>query len=150
MAKTKTFTTVQVEEMKSLEAAVNEATKARNAFREKNEGIGPFYLQSLATAVFDENPKLTSFSWRQYTPSFNDGDACYFGADTDYPDINGYNEDDEEGENTLTDAERKDLRKKVVAFLRQFNNDQLENWYGDGYKITVTRDGFTKDEYGDY
>ena len=32
---------------------------------------------------------LTSFAWTQYTPHWNDGDACTFSAHTDYLYING-------------------------------------------------------------
>lgn len=39
--------------------------------------------------LFEENPRLTSFSWNQYTPYFNDGDTCYFSANTDYIYVNG-------------------------------------------------------------
>jgi hypothetical protein len=30
--------------------------------------------------IFDKTPGLESFKWRQYTPSWNDGDPCTFGC----------------------------------------------------------------------
>lgn len=44
--------------------------------------------------VFEECEIIQSFSWNQYTPYFNDGDACEFSVNLDYPDINGINWDD--------------------------------------------------------
>jgi len=43
----------------------------------------------LTKEFFDENPKLESFAWTQYTPYFNDGDTCEFQANTDYIYVNG-------------------------------------------------------------
>lgn len=36
-------------------------------------------LQPLLQAVLDD-PTITEFGWRQYTPYFNDGDPCVFSA----------------------------------------------------------------------
>jgi predicted nucleic acid-binding Zn-ribbon protein len=43
-------------------------------------------------ALFKKHPDLKSFSWNQYTPYFNDGDECVFGAYTDHVSINGSDE----------------------------------------------------------
>lgn len=37
--------------------------------------------------LFQDHPTLAAFRWTQYTPYFNDGDPCYFGANTEYPDV---------------------------------------------------------------
>jgi hypothetical protein len=42
--------------------------------------------------LFENFPKLESFSWLQYTPHWNDGDECNFSASTDYIEINGEEE----------------------------------------------------------
>jgi hypothetical protein len=44
---------------------------------------GQSYFQEGAKGVFAEFPELVEFSWEQYTPYFNDGDACTFRALTD-------------------------------------------------------------------
>lgn len=38
----------------------------------------------LVQPIFAEFPGLRWFSWTQYTPYFNDGDPCVFGANTTY------------------------------------------------------------------
>jgi RecG-like helicase len=53
--------------------------------------------------LFKEFPVLESFSWRQYTPYFNDGDVCNFSAQTDYPTIN----DEIDGTYSLEDKIKK-------------------------------------------
>lgn len=46
-----------------------------------------------ATALlFKQFPKLERFSWRQYTPHWNDGDTCQFSARTEYIEVNGEQE----------------------------------------------------------
>lgn len=37
----------------------------------------------MATAIFEQHPDITGFAWAQYTPYFNDGDACTFSANID-------------------------------------------------------------------
>ena len=39
--------------------------------------------------LFNQHPKLESFAWSQYTPSWNDGDECVFSANTSDIEING-------------------------------------------------------------
>jgi hypothetical protein len=40
--------------------------------------------------IFNKYPEIKCFGWTQYTPYFNDGEPCYFRANTSYPHINGY------------------------------------------------------------
>jgi len=37
-------------------------------------------FKELAKEFWDKNPGLTAVKWTQYTPYFNDGDACVFGV----------------------------------------------------------------------
>ena len=48
---------------------------------------------TLAKLLFETHPRLSQFSWRQYTPYWNDGDACSFSANTEYPRIKLVRED---------------------------------------------------------
>jgi len=53
--------------------------------------------------LFRQAPNLKSYSWKQYTPYFNDGDSCEFSAHVEDGYINGYDseyEDAPEGETT--------------------------------------------------
>lgn len=154
-----------------LQKQVDDAEKQLAKLEKDNPGICHAYFHSLTKQLFEENPRLYSFNWNQYTPSWNDGDTCYFSAHTSDPNINGvdhsdmfygdedYTEDyDKEaagaGEAPLpmTKDEAKAVLKAVVDFLSPFKDTQLEHWFGDGVKITVTRKTIAVEEYdsGDY
>lgn len=172
MARTKTapaFKPAVIAKFVRLQQKVYDAQKKLDEMEAANPGICQAYFSSLTTKLFEENPRLRSFTWNQYTPSWNDGDACTFSAHTDYPDINGACYDDimygdsfeEKFENDasgaaeaplpLTKEEAKALGKVVVDFLRQFKDTQLEHWFGDGVEVTCTRKGVTLSDYeGDY
>lgn len=107
-----------------------------------------------AKAIFDDNPELMSFSWRQYTPYFNDGDECVFSARTSYPDLVMKNQvnpsDNEESEFYSWKANKKDPsewtpREKagmaVIAFLGQFDDATYREMFDDHVKVVVSRDG---------
>lgn len=147
MTATQRFKKAQ-EQIKKAREEANETAKA--AFKEVSDEL------------FKKHPQLVSFGWRQYTPYFNDGDECIFGAHTDYPTIRMAKE-------ALTDKEAKDaeeydeeefyvtqeMKKKskaertpyeaagmaVIAMLEPFDNDTLKECFGDHVTITVTRDG---------
>jgi hypothetical protein len=127
-------------------AAVDEARKVvKDAFR------------SEATRLLDEL-QIDSFSWTQYTPYFNDGDACYFSVRSEY----GLTIDGESSEDyyirtwNLTpevDAENERKRpmaekfKRVTEFLNQFDEDDMLFMFDDHVEVTVTRDDITTEEY---
>ena len=52
------------------------------------------FFKEESKALFDSNPDLQSFSWTGYTPYWMDGETPYFSAHTDYPTINGMNEEE--------------------------------------------------------
>lgn len=122
--------------------------------------------------LFEETPKLKSFAWSQYTPYFNDGDTCYFSANTDYLIINGEPEDDAiwsqekkviswgtwnkekrtyegriEQDNPDYDKELSDSVENIKKFLSLFDNDFYQNQFGDHTLVTVTADGFRTEDY---
>jgi hypothetical protein len=153
-----------INEFVRLQKQVEDAEKELSSLELANPGICHAYFASQTKELFEQNPRLYSFGWHQYTPGWNDGDACYFSAHTDCPYINGVNydeliyEDEHEEEEIevegsaekplpLTKEEAGDLSKKVVDFLSRFKDHQLEHWFGDGIKITCTRKGITTDSY---
>lgn len=91
---------------------------------------------------FEKYPDVAGLRWSQYTPSWNDGEACTFGV----------------GELQACDPESGDeieLESQAYKDLDALNDDFsslgdfLESAFGDGYQVTVTRDGeFTVEEYG--
>ena len=110
--------------------------------------------QAIAAAfkeVFDAYPELESVSWTQYTPYFNDGDACTFAVhDFDSAVVDG-----EEVEEPYYADKDSPLKPGLVKALSKLNNsigasamsDTMELIFGDHAKVTATRNGFEVDEY---
>lgn len=97
------------------------------------------YLLGESKKIFAKYPKLKSFGWTQYTPYFNDGDACYFGVNSDCPYINGEHcEDMEEkqykkwGENTV---------KSISELIGSIDDDDLAAVFEDHVMVTIHRSG---------
>lgn len=105
-----------------------------------------------AAKLFEANPMLQSFGWRQYTPYFNDGDTCVFGVYSDEPDINdkcGYDLDSglEYDASTRKWVQVRDpdpyikLQVVVAKLLNGFDEDDMKHMFGDHVRVTVRRDG---------
>ena len=139
--------------------------------KELQDKSSEIFLSSFKN-LFEETPKLKSFAWSQYTPYFNDGDTCYFSANTDYLTINGDNEDDAtwsqekkviswgtwnrekkvyegriEQDNPDYDKELTEAVNKVKKFLSLFDNSFYQTQFGDHTMVTVTPDGIDTEEY---
>lgn len=131
-------------------------------------------FHGLAKELFSLYPELKSFGWRQYTPYFNDGEACEFSSNHEYPIINGvdtdYGDDDvEEGaidivknsKKTYSDSSTgwKDVKnpdynsyyKEIIdtlkEFLKQFDDDDMYDLFGDHVTVKVTAKKCSTDEY---
>ncbi|MEV5140333.1 hypothetical protein AB0K71_06010 [Streptomyces syringium] len=130
-------------------------------------------LQPILQAVLDD-PTVTEFGWRQYTPYFNDGDPCTFDvygtwvrttddedADEDELEMWGhrslgkvapgrYNQDGqwEKGPYEGPDEPRYQLCKALEAAVEggEFD-DVLLGAFGDHAQVTVRRDGIRIDFY---
>ncbi len=123
-----------------------EAKKKIREAKEICDGIVKEVFTEGAMVVFDAHPRLKSFSWRQYTPYFNDGDTCTFSANADYCDVtlSGANEGDEDielEEGWSKDAAEKEICEAVQAFLGEFDDDDFYDMFDDHVKVTVTREG---------
>lgn len=94
------------------------------------------FFDEAAKEIFAKHPTVESFSWRQYTPYFNDGDECVFSVHS-YPEINGEDVSDESG--PYNDA------KKLIESI---DEPTMKEMFGDHVKITVLKtEGVTIDEY---
>lgn len=129
-----------------------------------------------AKGLFEQFPTLEAFSWTQYTPYFNDGDSCEFSVRNDEPLTKFAGQDklqhnyystkkfvidtdsapDKYGrqhhkyvEVELTDEQRaaNATGAAVNAFLRQFDEEQYKDMFGDHAQITVTKEGIDVDSY---
>ena len=139
--------------------------------REMVEASNKIFTE-LTKSIFEENPKLKSFGWNQYTPYFNDGDTCTFSVNTDYIYINGDSVDESDwiNETKITnygtwnrekrqyegrtevpnldyDPELSKVNDEIKEFLRNFDNDFFMSQFGDHAEVTITAEGVSVDEY---
>jgi hypothetical protein len=147
------------EEMKVLKESL--AQKIQDNFHE------------MTKELFITYPELKSIAWRQYTPYFNDGEACEFSSHhSDYPTINGNDENygDNEQEDGVIDIVTnsketmygKDYKQipnpnynpyygeivsTVKSFLALFDDDDMYDLFGDHTKVSITIDGCETEEY---
>lgn len=106
--------------------------------------LGRAEFEQKALALVDEL-SIESFSWTQYTPYFNDGDACIFSVHASYPEINGVDKWEIPDE-----AEReamKDSYEKVTVLISSYADDDMKEWFDDHSRVTVTKDGVVSTEY---
>lgn len=142
--------------------------KLKTEYFEKMKRDGEAALKEAFTELFDKYPELESVTWAQYTPYFNDGDACTFsvhGFDMDLSDKapEEWNELFEEwagggyhyGE-SLSDYGDKikkkapklsELQDAVSELAGEIPDDVLEYIFGDHCQVTVTREGMEVSEY---
>ena len=76
-----------INEVKNITAAIEDAKKTATQ-------RGQQLFKNAVAALFDENPELESFSWKQFTPYFNDGDTCYFSVKEWSLEVNDLSEED--------------------------------------------------------
>jgi hypothetical protein len=129
--------------------------------------------------LFELHPSLDSFGFRAYSPYFNDGGECTFSALTDYPYINGYDDDESpmeehfkprEGDSNIWkktghweyskgyrnrvwidgDAELDVMVKDVKEFLSSFDNDVWQDLIGNHVIVRISKDGIETEEYVDH
>jgi hypothetical protein len=129
--------------------------------------------------LFELHPSLDSFGFTAYSPYFNDGEECRFSAHTDYPYINGYNDDEgsmekyfepREGDSNIWkkigrwdysngynnrvwvdgDAELDAMVKDVKEFLSSFNDDVWQDLIGNHVIVRISKDGIETEEYSNH
>jgi len=156
------------EKLAALDEKNKEIAKLKKSLLEES---GKFF-DEFRKDIFKSYPEITSFSWTQYTPYFNDGDSCTFSANTDYITVNGDSIDDCKwyNENNVTnwgtydrnlkqyigkvevpnpnfDKRKAEATEIILDFLSKFDSDFYESRFGDHVSITVTADGIETDEY---
>lgn len=89
--------------------------------------------------IFEKYPDLNQFGWRQYTPYFNDGDACTFRAQIDHYSI--LLEDGRWGNDDELTEEEEAMTKDVSDMLYSIGEYNLEDIFGNHVEITVRRNG---------
>lgn len=94
--------------------------------------------------LFELHPLLDSFGFQAYSPYFNDGDECRFSALTDYPYINGYNEDEDGKEDVVRDDDETYVMSNHFPAREgdSFIWDKVGKWqYSNNYKDKTWIDG---------
>lgn len=82
--------------MSTAKEKYQEFKKQYEEARKQLNGQATDAFKEFASDIFAKFPGLESFGWTQYTPYFNDGDACEFSVNADYESglyINGSSED---------------------------------------------------------
>jgi hypothetical protein len=138
-------------------------TQREELNRRLTEMSGQMFTEA-SVALFTEHPELKSFQWSQYTPYFNDGETCTFSVNRDYFTITtvdgasheiepwgiqfyGNRGTDWEG-NPYTPSPTDLIGLQVAVFLKNFEDTDLFNMFGDHASITVHRNGSVDvDEY---
>ena len=126
-----------------IKADIQEKEKQMKAIKADALKQYKLLFQEASVQLFESQPDLQSFSWTQYTPYWNDGDVCTFGANIEDPGINGSDPYDDDVDQKLSVA--------VFEFLSAFSEESLEDMFGDHCEITVKRTNgkpnVTVDEY---
>ena len=93
---------------------------------------------------------IDSFTWQQYTPYFNDGDACVFSVYADEPRINDVDPYETDNFPKYGTAEYDTFwtpYRLIANFVTSFSEEDLEFMFGDHVEVTVSRDGIEVEEY---
>ena len=111
---------------------------------------------------FKAVPIIKSITWTQYTPYFNDGDACYFSVNDIYfasdenEDFEAYREFDEEdafSDSLYSLKHSKVLTKEQLAICEQMeslissNEDIMEEIFGDHIIVVLRESGSETQDY---
>lgn len=119
------------------------------AYQEKIKNDGRTLLLEALNDFFEKYPKIEELSWTQYTPYFNDGDACYFSVNADGLEFKlqgryeremvDYGLDREE---SLSVEDRKMVKQAYNELRKALNSieDVLEEVFGDHAEIIVSRE----------
>jgi hypothetical protein len=111
---------------------------------------------------FQAVPVIKSLTWTQYTPYFNDGDACYFSVNDIYfasdenEDCESYREVEEEdvfSDGLYSLKHSNILTKEQIAICEQMealisgNEDIMEEIFGDHTLVVLRESGSETQEY---
>ena len=140
--------------MREAKAKVESAVEAT---RKDNSAL----FRGMFEGFFAAYPEVEAFRWHQYTPHFNDGEACTFGVhdlmirNADSPEEGGDYDDGfdyldcHEWDGNQRVAKTDDKSKALAALSENFRSlrDIMEELFGDHAQVTVTREGVEVDEY---
>lgn len=126
------------EALEKVSVAQKEIERLSKEIKEHEKVISELGLDAVCDSLipfFEKYPDVTIW-WEQYTPYFNDGDACTFRSGHDYPYIG------EDCEETLD----RDQARMVSEAFRLFDDNFMLHAFGDGMKVTISKDDIIVDE----
>lgn len=85
-------TKMQIEDNPTYVAAREAIKQKQDELKAEMKSLGETFFKEQTAALFEEFPELKAFAWDQYTPYFNDGEACEFRVYADYMDITDLND----------------------------------------------------------
>jgi hypothetical protein len=136
------------------DALVKKIADARAEVSERTkEAVG-----ALFKAFFAARSEVTAVCWTQYTPYFNDGEACVFSVHgASVSTLTGvdwganHSRYDDRDEPVFRDSyeidDNEPLKEALRALERSFDHDIFEAAFGDHARIVVTLEGFHVSEY---
>lgn len=135
--------------LETLQKQIEEQIKPLKEEYQKKAGAA---LYKLAEAIFDKHTQIVGLHWLQYTPYFNDGDACVFHVrcegdviinlnGVEYETVYGYFDDvPKELEETLESIHleaKEDLR--VFTNFIDNNEELMQELFGDHCKVIIRK-----------
>lgn len=125
------------------------------AFKKRVKDEGKNIVGSEFAKFFEAHPEVKSVRWRQYTPHFNDGDACTFGRHEfeslgKNPDGGDYGDGYESAwghKHNKDEAQAVALEALRTALGSGDLDDLFLAAFGDGVQVTASPAGFEVEEY---
>lgn len=106
------------------------------------------YIELSVQSFFEACPEITSIFWTQYTPYFNDGDACEFSVHELHYTVEGLPSDDHEGSYLYTQLDYEAAIENLESVKRYVADPAA--WiqtYKDEYRKRTGRALNSRDEY---
>ncbi len=130
---------MDLNELKAKVTALNDERK-KIVQAEGQKAISEAFRQ-----LFEAHPRLESVTWAQYTPYFNDGDACTFS-------LHGIREavfDGKEDEDPCWGDDEHGIKEPLRELEKALEGlgDSMELIFGDHVQVKATRGGFEIEEY---
>lgn len=149
---------------------LDSAIESMKAMRAKVAAVGKAAVTKAISALLAKHPEVDSVRWTQYTPYFNDGDACEFGVNDPKVRLVDADARSTEDSEECEDGEYLDAwdlgyyaeqhgeakPEALMTSLRSLNSlfseseDAMKATFGDHAQVTVGRDGQAEVEEYDH
>ena len=115
--------------------------EAKKALDEKIKAEGEKAVKAFLAEYFEKRPDVYGIKWTQYTPYFNDGDACVFGLGS--VSVFPTKKEFEDSENSW---DYESYGEEPQTSLNKIE-DILLSVFGDHAEVSVTREKIEVEEY---